>query len=1185
MRRPVIRLAAVGAALLLVAPVGPHLAGAITGTGSHDTGTGGHDRKSPAKGPASAGPLVPMSVKAGGAPTPGESFAPAVSADAPGVVAFRSHADDLTADDRNGHGDVFVSDGGVLDRISVDPPGYRLTDVVAGPAISDSGDVVVYGGTLQAAATEVSSDRVVIINRRTGPTELAPPPPTGGHIGAVAVSPDGGVMTWEQDRNIYLYRVGSAAAEPLLVSRNQNGQPAGGSSHPALCDQGRDVVFASESPLVVPADTNGAADVFLSAGLLSPEAADHQLLRVSRATDGGQTDGPSTDPDISPDCGKVVFTSSATDIVPSDTNGVADVFVYHTDTATTTAVTQGDGPSGQGAISGDGSYVAFSSAADNLVADDTNGQNPSNRTPTAFQVVDRAGTVTYATLVVSVDGHRVRVGFPASADLGASSAGSVDSGALIDDQIVPVDNADGRSNTNPLATLGPIKRDKQGNVQPPGDDITDGPDLVSVQVAVDDGGTPQDKADDVDVARYCFDQPVAGIVQGGSPAGTEKVFTDRFLLEGYNSSVRVRSVRATVEHDTQNRPTGCLRTWFSTGVDISRFVGAAVLSGAVSDDRGRRNVQASKPLVGNTLAARAGDITGPNLRSANMEVIGNRVTYVFDDIHDTSSCVPDPASRFGFVDGDGRVHPGRLVAAVDAKTQTVTVEFDLQADSVVTARRFFVLPNAVRNDAGEPNVEQTTDGDVTGPELVSAARARLANASAPPAYDFTFNTDVRDVALDKFVLYTTDGTGFPAGSYTRPSPRVVRVTAPAVERFPDSIALGVAQPGAALERVRQPNGRDRSGGPNPLGVKAVAARPAVDGSVTDGPDLVSVEILPDLHAADFVFDEPVRDVHLVLGAATPDLPTDVFVRDLATGELVRASVDDNGKELRLDSSSPRISADGRYVVFVSAGLRPGAVSKLGDILGEIFRRDLLIAQVTPTAIDFGDEEVVRPGTKLRSVEVANRGFGRLVMGAAQLGGASPADFRISSDSCSGRTLMPTQTCQLALAFAPGSSGLRAGQLVVAHNALGSPRAVPLTGQPSVLGPAGQAPTLMLSPEVGPPGTVSLVRGEGFPPTVPLRLHWAPAAGGTPTRWPIATVVAVTTDASGNFGPSPLLVLPGDVLGPRSLEVDGDRPEPAAMAPFLVVPRTVQPTATPIPLSTSFGDQLRLVRRLYLLNRR
>jgi hypothetical protein len=62
-------------------------------------------------------------------------------------------------------------------------------------------------------------------------------------------------------------------------------------------------------------------------------------------------------------------------------------------------------------------------------------------------------------------------------------------------------------------------------------------------------------------------------------------------------------------------------------------------------------------------------------------------------------------------------------------------------------------------------------------------------------------------------------------------------------------------------------------------------------------------------------------------------------------------------------------------------------------------------------------------------------------------------------------------------------------------------------------------------------------------------------------------------------------LPGDVLGPRSLEVDGDRPEPAAMAPFLVVPRTVQPTATPIPLSTSFGDQLRLVRRLYLLNRR
>jgi hypothetical protein len=154
------------------------------------------------------------------------------------------------------------------------------------------------------------------------------------------------------------------------------------------------------------------------------------------------------------------------------------------------------------------------------------------------------------------------------------------------------------------------------------------------------------------------------------------------------------------------------------------------------------------------------------------------------------------------------------------------------------------------------------------------------------------------------------------------------------------------------------------------------------------------------------------------------------------------------------------------------------------------------------------------------------------------------------------------------------------------NALGSPRSVPLSGEGLAFGPAG-APTVVLSPEVGPPGMVPLVRGEGFPPGIPLRLRWAPPPGGTANRPPIPTVVTVTPDATGSFGPTPMLVLPGDVLGPRSLEAQGDQPGVAATAPFLVVHRSVQPTATPTPVITSFGDQIReiIMRRLYLLNRR
>ena len=48
---------------------------------------------------------------------------------------------------------------------------------------------------------------------------------------------------------------------------------------------------------------------------------------------------------------------------------------------------------------------------------------------------------------------------------------------------------------------------------------------------------------------------------------------------------------------------------------------------------------------------------------------------------------------------------------------------------------------------------------------------------------------------------------------------------------------------------------------------------------------------------------------------------DVFVRDLVTGATVRASVDKNGDDPNAGSFSSSISADGRYVAFVSYRLK------------------------------------------------------------------------------------------------------------------------------------------------------------------------------------------------------------------------------------------------------------------------
>ena len=61
--------------------------------------------------------------------------------------------------------------------------------------------------------------------------------------------------------------------------------------------------------------------------------------------------------------------------------------------------------------------------------------------------------------------------------------------------------------------------------------------------------------------------------------------------------------------------------------------------------------------------------------------------------------------------------------------------------------------------------------------------------------------------------------------------------------------------------------------------------------------------------------------------------TDVFVRDLATGATVRASVSNAGREVRRGGQDATIAADGRSVLFTSSApnLVPGDTNGRPDI--------------------------------------------------------------------------------------------------------------------------------------------------------------------------------------------------------------------------------------------------------------
>ena len=140
----------------------------------------------------------------------------------------------------------------------------------------------------------------------------------------------------------------------------------------AVSADGRFVAFWSLASTLVPGDTNGTTDVFVR----DRQAGTTERVSVNSA--GEQGDHHSESPAVSADGRFVAFTSSASNLAAGDTDGVSDVFLRDRQAGTTEGVSivtpspEFGNFSASPAISADGRYVAFDSRED-LVPDDTNG--------------------------------------------------------------------------------------------------------------------------------------------------------------------------------------------------------------------------------------------------------------------------------------------------------------------------------------------------------------------------------------------------------------------------------------------------------------------------------------------------------------------------------------------------------------------------------------------------------------------------------------------------------------------------------------------------------------------------------------------------------------------------------------------------------------------------------------------
>jgi len=274
------------------------------------------------------------------------------------------------------------------ERVSVSTSGVPADGICYSGGISENGRFALFYGwatTLVPGDTNGAQD-VFVRDRDTKVTTRVSVSSGGvqgnGHSRLAEMTPDGRFVVFNSDATNLVPGDTNGKWDIFLrdryfgvttrISIDSSGLQSNGDSYkPAISADGNCTAFQSDATNLVAGDTNGVPDVFVydrTAGTCE---------RISLATGGVQANGGGAhSPSLSADGRFVAFDSDMNTLVPLDTNGFSDVFLFDRQLQTcerlsvSTAGDQGNGSSYSPVITPDGRYVAFQSTASNLVADD-----------------------------------------------------------------------------------------------------------------------------------------------------------------------------------------------------------------------------------------------------------------------------------------------------------------------------------------------------------------------------------------------------------------------------------------------------------------------------------------------------------------------------------------------------------------------------------------------------------------------------------------------------------------------------------------------------------------------------------------------------------------------------------------------------------------------------------------------
>jgi Tol biopolymer transport system component len=760
--------------------------------------------------------------------------------------------------------------------------------------------------------------------------------------GRLSISADGRYVVFDSDANNLVAEDANGASD-VFVRDRQTGttervsvDSAGvegnlESRGPSISADGRFVAFYSAATNLITGDTNGATDIFVH---------DRQTGTSERVSlDSGGVEGnlESLGPSISADGRFVAFYSAATNLIAEDTNGVSDVFVHDRLTDTTERVSvhsagvQGDDASGMQSapsISADGRFVAFVSTATNLVEDDTNG----------FDDVFVHDRQTGATERVSVDSD--------------GAEGNRDSG---ENGTVAI-SADGRfvafaSGANLVA----------GDTYPPTDIfLRDRLMGTTERVSVDSTGTegnsssrhPSISAD----GRYVvFDSTATNLVAGDTNARHDVFVHDRLM----GTTERVSVSSGGLEGDDASR-------FHSISADGRLVAFESEATNLVEEDtNGVRDVfvRDRGPADDDADGVLDADDNCPMTANADQADMDG------DGVGDACDVNPDDGPT-GDQDGDGIANnvdncwlsantdqtdgDGDGVGDACDPNPYDGPTGDLDGDSVLNnADNCSQTPNADQADADGDGV-----GDACDVNLGTTERVSIDNAGVEGDDDSTLPSISAD---GRFVAFRSNATDLVPEDTNGVRDIFVRDRQTGATRRVSVDSAGVEGNGDPDEPAMSADGRFVAFASSATNLVAADANATSDVfvhdlqmGVTERVSVANGGAEADSGSNDASISADGRFVAFASGATNlvagdTNGVSDIFVRDRQTGTTERVSVDSSGLESDASGTSPSISADGRFVAFDS--LATNLVTADTNGVYDIFVRDRQTGTTERVSID------------------------------------------------------------------------------------------------------------------------------------------------------------------------------------------------------------------------------------------